>query len=300
MSTPPQPPAHLYRWRYTSIFVAVVCVVILASILATRTRTGSSPAATPAPAESTMATAEAPTVAVTAPTGVLREQAARAYLDAVAGQVLAVPTDTAPGPYFYVRTEVWARAENSLFGFDTQRWRAADGSGLTRKRGAPGPDSLKRLPEEADRARLAAAPLKQEEHQPDGLRPVVAEPIAEDPTVLGQQLRAHVPPQAGPARLLAGIADMADTHYLNQQQRVAVLRLLARIPGIQVEARTDLTGRAGVAVCVTTPESTATLLVDLTTGRLLAYDEWFRSDAVSGIHEIRLFLDAARRTEAGA
>ncbi|MGI5213838.1 hypothetical protein [Plantactinospora sp. CA-290183] len=280
--------------RYIAVSAGILVLAASGGIMAS----ARSPIPSARPASTTTAPSTQPAPVMATPRSKLHSTDARTYLYSLADQIRTVPADAHPGPYAYQHTERWSRDSARLRGFVRRQWRNADGAGRVTEKTLPGSDNLAR-PSEDDRARLAAAKFEQVDHRAGSLPAVVAEPIATDPDALATQLARHIPPQAGPARLMTGIADMADVHYLGQEQRAAVLRLLASIEGIGVVGAADDLARAGVAVTVTAAGSTSRLFFDPATGVLFAFDEVLHVGR-RGVFDIRLYLSVDRRAGAGA
>ncbi|MEV0611175.1 CU044_5270 family protein [Polymorphospora rubra] len=257
MARPGTPP----RQR-TLPFMAAATATVL--ILATTTACTSSAAAPPAtPATSTPASTPAP-----------EPTTAREHLLAHADQITAVPADAHPGPYTHTHIQLWARATRSVIPFDIRTWRHPDGSATVHERRLPDRPGLTVMPDGSDRDNLAAAPARIDTRPAGTVRPAVAEPIATDPAGLLRQLHTISPARGGPTRLLTAVGDLARDHYLDHPQRVALLHVLADIPGIEYQsAVTDIAGRTGIRVQVSDSDGTTALIIDPRTGELLALTE---------------------------
>jgi hypothetical protein len=187
--------------------------------------------------------------------------------DAVAA---ASPDPARTGRYAFVHARWWGEdssysektgSTQTLSTYESQRWRADDGSGLAHQIAIPG------TPSRPDQTFHFTA---------GGMPGVVAEPIATSPTVLAAQLRVYGgQPGAGPAGMLRAVADLYKSHAVPRDARVALLRVLAaEVPGLRCAGSvTDRQGRAGVAVDAVSDVSRHRLIFDAFTGRLLAEED---------------------------
>ncbi|WP_431728086.1 hypothetical protein [Verrucosispora sp. TAA-831] len=184
-------------------------------------------------------------------------------------------------PYTYLHLHTWARATNRIIRTDVRRWRHADGSGRETTRRAPDLTGVEHQPLPDERLLFDRAAATTHRYPPDGLHPYLAEPVPADPAQLAKLLvpTELVDEPAYPRLLAGGVIGLATSQHLHHAQRATALRVLARIPGITYGGpTTDLAGRTGLAFRVTAEGSTTVLIIDPTTGELLAAHE-----RVSGI-----------------
>ncbi len=193
---------------------------------------------------------------------------AATLLSSVAAKAARLPDDTGTGRYARIETDAWAlwtRVTRKTVTSDvvpqtTTRWTARDGSGrLAVRRDGPGTahgdtDST-------------VAPGGQSLMWPLGS-------LSADDQELARQLDQAHPAANGPAERLVAVADAVAEQPLPPAVRAAVLRYLARTPGLAVDGVVrDRAGREGIAVHVDTtmtglPER-RTLIVDPVDGRIL-------------------------------
>ncbi|MFJ8691210.1 hypothetical protein [Micromonospora wenchangensis] len=252
-----------------------VAVSLLGSVLLAGCQTGTPASQPPAPAASPApASRSAPTPTVATDPGLTPAERLMALADTLA----AAPGDSATGlPYIYLHTQSWARASNAITRMDRRQWRrAADGSGREITRRLPDLPGVDHRPRPAERIQLAQAPASTRLYLPDGLHPYLPEPL---PTDAGALAGALAPRELGaepayPRMLVDGVVALANSQYLNRQQRATSLRVLATVPGIAyLGPTTDLAGRSGLAFAVTADGSASQLLVDPRTGEILAAHE---------------------------
>jgi hypothetical protein len=187
--------------------------------------------------------------------------------DAVAS---ASPDPVRIGRYAFVHSRWWGEdssysektgSTRTVSTYESQRWRADDGSG--REEQIAIPDTPSR-------------PDQTFHHAAGGMPGVVAEPIATSPTVLAAQLGVYGgQPGSGAAGMLRVVADVYKYHTVPRDARVALLRVLAaEVRGLQCQGpATDRAGRAGIAVAAVSNTSRHQLIFDAFTGRLLAEEE---------------------------
>ncbi|MFG1886255.1 hypothetical protein ACGFIR_00055 [Micromonospora sp. NPDC049051] len=199
-------------------------------------------------------------------------------LTALAASIAAVPADTTTDrPYTYLHLQMWNRATNAITRTDLRRWRrSADNSGRETTRRLPDMLGVNHHPDPDERKLFAHAPQKTTQYGQGTLRHYLPEPSPTDPTTLAHALAppilANEP--AYPLLLASGVVGLATSQYLNHQQRIATLRLLASIPTITYQGKTtDIAGRTGLAFAVTADGSTWQLIIDGHTGELLAGHE---------------------------
>ncbi|WP_341716544.1 hypothetical protein QQG74_21430 [Micromonospora sp. FIMYZ51] len=203
---------------------------------------------------------------------------ARQRLHTLADSISTLRTDQPNDlPYTYLHTQTWARATTTITRTDLRRWRHhTNGSGHDITRRTPDLPHLHHQPTPAEHTQLTQARPTTTRHPAGTLRPYLPEPLPTDPNTLTALL---APPElAGEAaypRLVAtGIAALATNQYLHHQDRATTLRVLATIPGITYRGdSTDPAGRTGHTFQVTADDSTTTLLINPTTGELLAAHE---------------------------
>ncbi|MGW0504050.1 hypothetical protein [Micromonospora sp. NPDC003241] len=217
-----------------------------------------------------------PTAATTA--GLTAQQ----RLELLATTIGATPDDTTAGlPYTYLHLQTWARATNRIVRSDVRRWRHADGSGREVIRRAPALAGVEHRPRPGERALFDHAAPTTRRHRAGDLHPYLSEPVPADSARLARLLvpAELVGEPAYPRLLAGGVIGLATSQHLDRSQRATALRVLARIPGITYGGpTTDLAGRAGLAFRVTAEGSTTVLVIDPSTGELLAAHE-----RVSGI-----------------
>ncbi|QOC95019.1 hypothetical protein D0Q02_29205 [Micromonospora craniellae] len=195
----------------------------------------------------------------------------------LATTISATPDDTTTElPYTYLHLQMWARATNRIVRSDVRRWRHADGSGREVTRRAPDLAGVEHQPRPDERSLFDHATPTTHRHPPQGMHPYLPEPVPADPARLARLLvPAELAGEPAYPRLLAGgVIGLATSQHLNHAQRATALRVLARIPGITYGGpTTDLAGRTGLAFRVTAEGSTTVLVIDPSTGELLAAHE---------------------------
>jgi hypothetical protein len=251
----------------------------------------SAPTATPSAVQRP---ASSPSVAANA-AGLTAQQ----RLDLLASTITTTAADpTADLPYTYLHLQTWARATNTIVVSDVRSWRRdADGSGREITRRAPDLRGVNHQPHPRDRQELSRAPQKPVQHRAGQLHPYLPENIPADPRELTKLLAP--PPLADepayPRMLTHGFVGLATSQHLDPRQRSTTLRVLAAIPTITYQGTTtDLAGRPGMSFQVVVDESTSTLLIDATTGELLAAKEWINGGRRPGLFSYYLVLERGR------
>jgi len=208
-------------------------------------------------------------------------QPARSHLLAMADALRPGP-EPAAGAITYVKTRTWAlstaaadgKAAAALIQFQEELWRAPDGSGLSRSSWLP--------PQFADEnqrrqwERLGGdspTGTRTVRYKPGERTATPAEPPSADPHRLATQLYAHQPRENGPKSAVRAVADVYRDWVLPFDVRVRVLRFLADQEGLTYRGRaTDREGREGVAITADSKGERDLIILDPTTGRLLAHE----------------------------
>ena len=197
-------------------------------------------------------------------------------LAAVAAAIGPVPADGTTGlPITHLHLQSWARSSSVIRREDLRRWRHSDGSGREVVRRAPDVRGVDHQPTSEERDLFTRATPTTIRYRGD-LHPYLPAPVPTDPAALAELL---APPglAADPAypRILArGVVSLAVSQYLNLPERAATLHVLASVPGIAyLGTATDLAGRTGLAFQVVADKSTTTLIINPTSGELLAAEE---------------------------
>lgn len=213
---------------------------------------------------------------------------ARQMLDRIAQRAADLPADPAQsGRYEHLRIDSWSltaridgrQVTSAVIPERRDVWRAADDSGrIVVHRLAP------LFPNESYRRAWDA------QGRPGSGRDQVTEFSAgefgsawsgrppTDPTALARWLTIGHPTSNGPAETLVAATDLVAERVLAPAERAALLRVLARVPGLSYAGRvTDRAGRAGVGFSLDSAFSGLptryTLIVDPATGRVLDYEE---------------------------
>ncbi|GGM66768.1 hypothetical protein GCM10011608_60110 [Micromonospora sonchi] len=225
-------------------------------------------------------------------------------LASIADTLALAPGDrTTDLPYTYLHTQTWARASTTIIRADLQLWRHDDGSGQEIVRRAPDVPGVKHQPTSGEQSLFHQAPPTSTQHLAGDLHPYLSGAIPTDPITLAARL---APPElagepAYPRLLAGGVVSLAASQYLDQQQRAAALRVLARIPGIEyLGDSVDVAGRAGLGFRVAADGSTTTLIIDPSTGELLAAHEELVAGPRPGLFSYVLILDRGHTAEVGA
>ena len=203
---------------------------------------------------------------------------AAAVLNAIAARATALPEDTGSGRYARMENEGWAlwtrvdggQVTSEVVPQRSTVWAAPDGSGrvVTRR---DGPGTVTSTTDQA------LAPGDRTLMWPPGS-------LSSDDSELARQLEQNHPVGNGPAERLVPVVDLAAEQPLAPAVRAAVLRYLARTPGLAVDGIVaDRAGRRGVAVHVDTTMSglpeRRTLIVDPDNGRILGAETLLTKDA---------------------
>ncbi|MCO1597665.1 hypothetical protein M8C17_21165 [Micromonospora sp. RHAY321] len=172
--------------------------------------------------------------------------------------------DAIPGGLAYVHLLQWA-TDTTIGGtstttrtvlFEEQRWRADDASGRVIRGRYPGGNQ----PTDDSTYYLG---------QLDG--PIG--PIAADPTALTAQIDTTQPRFLGPTAVIRGLVSLLGWHTSNQAARTAILTVLRGTPGITYHPSvTDRAGRTGIGVSATADDIRFLLILNPSTGELLAYE----------------------------
>ncbi|MFI6163937.1 hypothetical protein ACIA59_28800 [Micromonospora haikouensis] len=215
-------------------------------------------------------------------------------LEILADNIRATPADTTTGPYTYVHTQSWARVTNTIVRIDLRHWRCdSTGSGHEIERRLPPLHGVHRTPQPRERRLFAQADATLTRYPPGELAPYIAEPVPTDPTALAAALAPPTPdaPPAAPRTLVNGVVGMARSQHLNRDQRTAVLRVLAGIPGITYHGQvTDVADRPGLGFRLTTDGNTLDLVIDTSTGAILAAQDTVQAGSRPGLFSYVLFL----------
>ncbi|MFE9187925.1 hypothetical protein ACFYMB_31865 [Micromonospora haikouensis] len=283
----------------TDTFRRRLAATVTGALLLTACQT--TPPTDPRPATPQPPGQAAPTAAVTATAPDLTPGQ---RLEALAGSIRAAPADTTTGPYTYVHTQSWARATTTIVRIDLRHWRCdSTGSGHDIERRLPPLHSVHHTPQPRERRLFAQADTVLTRYPPGELAPYIAEPIPTDPTALAAALAPPTPdtPPADPRTLINGVIGMARSQHINRDQRAAVLRVLAGIPGITYRGQvTDVAGRPGLGFRLTTDGNTLDLVVDTTTGAILAAQDTVQASSRPGLFSHVLFLTREHTDTAGA
>lgn len=179
--------------------------------------------------------------------------------------------------YAYVKRAGWyldtrvagASSSSTVTATETESWTAADGSGREVTRRAGG-----------DRSHVSATTqgpvMDQLDLRANEDEPLI--PLSTNPSVLAQQLDTGHPRRIGPVERFVAFTDLANQQPIPAHVESAILRLLARSPGlIDSGVVTDRAGRPGVAVSLDSSYSGVltryTLILDPRTGGLLGEEE---------------------------
>ncbi|WP_405425955.1 hypothetical protein [Micromonospora sp. NBC_00617] len=172
--------------------------------------------------------------------------------------------DVIPGRFAYVHLLQWA-TDTTIAGnstttrtllFEEQRWRADDASGRVIRSRYPGGNQ----------------PTDDSTYYPGQLDgPVGA--IAADPTTLTAQIHTTQPRFLGPTAVIRGLASLLGWRTPNQAARTAILTVLRDTAGITYHPSvTDRAGRTGIGVSATADDIRFLLILNPSTGELLAYE----------------------------
>ncbi|WP_328372602.1 hypothetical protein [Micromonospora zamorensis] len=179
---------------------------------------------------------------------------------------MAAPSgcDVIPGRFAYVHLLQWA-TDTTIAGsstttrivlFEEQRWRADDASGRAIRSRYP----------------TGQRPTDDSTYSPGELDGPIG-PIAADPSALAAQIKATQSRFRGPTAVIRGLASLLGWRTPNQAARTAILTILNDTPGItHHESVTDRAGRTGIGVSATSDDIRFLLILNPTTGELLAYE----------------------------
>jgi len=234
-----------------------------------------------------------------------------AQLVAMADGITNASTDSHHGSVTYVETEQWARRDGSeIVGFHHRRWREVDGSGRAIVRRVPAQPARGFNLHQIGRTDFGAAEAQIITYRAGQLTPYLHAEASDGPAVLATQLgvgaaappgMAPCPPpcQPRPTTLVAldTVVGLHQDDYLNRDQRAALLRVIAVLPGLTYGGpATDRAGRPGIAVWAEEGGVRITLIVNRTTGELLASE---RSIPDFVLDNYILFLRHDRRDHIG-
>ncbi|MFG1766910.1 hypothetical protein ACGFIH_26555 [Micromonospora parva] len=262
--------------------MAAVCALgLLAAATATPTWTGtagpaqSAPPSSSTPLRPTLAPCPSPAALTAAqlkaraqqklapsPTPLSTSTPARQALETVT--VGPSGCDAIPGRFAYVHLLQWATdttiAGNStttrILLFEEQRWRADDASGRAIRSRYP----------------TGQQPTDDSTYHPGELDGPIG-PIAADPAALTAHIKANQPRFLGPTAVIRGLVSLLGWRTPNQAARTAILTVLRDTPGITYHASvTDRAGPTGIGVNATSADIRFLLILNPTTGELLAYE----------------------------
>ncbi|NJC13153.1 hypothetical protein F4558_002979 [Micromonospora profundi] len=172
--------------------------------------------------------------------------------------------DASPGRFAYIHLLQWAtdttiagnRATTRIVLFEEQRWRADDASGRVIRSRYPG----------------ANQPTDDSTYHPGELDGPIG-PIATDPAALNAHIDATQPRFLGPTAVIRGLVSLLGWRTPNQAARTTVMTVLRDTPGVAYHGSvTDRAGRTGVGVSATSDGIRFLLILNPTTGELLAYE----------------------------
>lgn len=189
-------------------------------------------------------------------------------LEEVASRTSRLPDDVGTGTYAKTELETWSlwtsvdgdRTTSVVVPQESTTWVAADGSGReVTTTSVPGQPATREASSFSAGERATLWPLGQ---------------VADDVDALTAQLGQGHPFDHEPAERLVAVQDLYREQPLDPQERAAVLRFLARTPGLALSgSATDRAGRPGLAVHLDTDHgglpTRMTMVIDERTGRLL-------------------------------
>jgi hypothetical protein len=224
-------------------------------------------------------------------------------LQQLASSISPLPTDGKdPRRYAYSATRVqsWKPDTTMITGTDTTVWRAADGTGRRDTRRLSVRAEHTGMPSPGHRRRLATAAVTTEDYRRPGQLPgTIREPVPRDPATLATGLAARQPAGTSPGAVIQAYSDLARYHYLDRDARAACLRMLATIEQLRYDGiAKDLHGRTGIAFAVDSAHHRDTILIDASTGRLLARSQT-RTTSPATLTEHSIYLGSDRTTTAG-
>lgn len=181
----------------------------------------------------------------------------------------------ASGSYAYVKTAGWylntqvsgGQSSSRVVASTTESWLTLNGSGRSITRRIPG-DGSRVSP-------TATGPITSQSTV-SGNAPLLQ--LSTDPTVMAHQLDIAHPTSIGPVERFVSLTDLALQQPIPPGARSAILRVLARSPGLIDSGNViDRAGRGGVAVSLDSAYSGGptryTLILDPHTGSLLGEEE---------------------------
>lgn len=196
------------------------------------------------------------------PTHLPESTSARQALEAVT--VGPSGCDAIPGRFAYVHLLQWAsdttvagnNATTRIVLFEEQRWPADDASGRVIRSRYP----------------RGQQPTDDSTYKPGELDGPIG-PIATDPVALSAHIDATQPRFLGPTAVIRGLVSLLGWRTPNQAARTAVITVLRDTPGVAYHGSvTDRAGRTGVGVSATLDGIRFLLILNPTTGELLAYE----------------------------
>ena len=171
------------------------------------------------------------------------------------------------------------RVTSAVVAVQRESWRARDDSGrITRRYLEPVFDSDRARQAWRDAGSPGAGTGPQTTVYPPGRFPAIwSDRPPADTAGLTRWLQHHHPAGAGPAAAGAAIVDLLRERVLTGAERAAVLRVLARLPGVEFTgAVRDRAGRRGEAFSVVSAHTGLptryTFIVQPATGRFLAFE----------------------------
>jgi hypothetical protein len=216
----------------------------------------------------------------------------------VASQVTDSGCDTETGAYDTIQVRQWAEDSTytrpgtftTIVLTDEQRWRADDGSGhIIITRSPPGQTTPP-----------ATGPPHRVPYVAGELAGAVAAPLATEPAPLTEQMFTIHPRRLGATAILRAVDAIYSWHCPRRAVRSAILHVLADTAGLTVEPGvTDRAGRTGTAVHHTRDGTTDTLILDPTTGMLLAYEQTRVKQPTPPVDSV-LYLKHGRHAVPGA
>ncbi len=212
---------------------------------------------------------------------------ARGELLGIAAQTRTLPAPQ-PAAYQHLQVTTWSlttrihgqRVTSAVIPMTTETFRAADGSGRQVRRYDPPTFTTAAA---RNRWQQAGSPGSHQDQETStyaaGQFPRMFPTAAPDTAdALRGWLAVGHPAANGPAETLIAATDLVKEQVLSPGQRVALLQVLATVPGLTDDgAVTDRAGRHGQAVSLTSDYSGLptryTLIIDPTSGRLLGLEE---------------------------
>jgi hypothetical protein len=199
---------------------------------------------------------ESPKAGPTAPT-------TRDVFGELAGRVCALPDETAPLPYIYIRRLSWSVETTGAIGGratvdERTWWNPADHSGV------------RRTQQSGQQGRL-------EHFGPGEFLPSLGGKISRDPATLIEQLTVNHPARVGPARVIRGAQEFFDSYVPSAGQRCVFLRGIAEAPGLVYRDQAlDQRGRPGIAVSGDDARGLAReeMIVDPEDGEVLGFNSY--------------------------